>query len=165
MKFDSAINSGTGKVISRVNLTEGVAIISFEKAPAKIGFLSDLFDRVAKAGVNVDMISQTAPKGAHNTIAFTVADDMVGDILGIITELNAAEQSVLPMVSAGNVKISLWGKEMPHLVGVASDVFDRLAEIGVEVLLITTSDVDISIVVSSASADLAYETLKKAYEE
>lgn len=47
------------KVISKISLTENVAIVSFEKVPARIGFLSDLFDRVARAGINVDMISQT----------------------------------------------------------------------------------------------------------
>lgn len=162
MKFDG--QSGREKVISKVNITENVAIVSFEKAPAQIGFLSELFDRVAQAGINVDMISQTAPKGELNTIAFTVEDSRMGEILTIVRGMKANKQGVMPLISAGNVKISLWGKEMPHLVGVASDVFDRLAEIGVEVLLITTSDVDISIVVESSVADTAYEVLKKAYE-
>lgn len=164
MKFDSANGLSTGKVIDRVNVTENVAIVSFGKVPAKIGLLSSLFDRVARAGINVDMISQTAPKGEYNSISFTVSDDKVGDVLNLLTRMDEKERDLMPMISTGNVKISLWGKEMPNLVGVASDVFDRLAEIGVEVLLITTSDVDISIVVDPASADLAYETLKKAYE-
>ena len=150
-------------VISRVYFTENVAIISFEKAPAKIGFLSGLFDRVAEAGINVDMISQTAPKGAHNTIAFTVSDDVVTDVLSIVTTLQPEGSPVMPLVSAGNVKISLYGEEMPSKVGVAADVFHRLNEKGIDVLLITTSDVDISIVVSSANADAAYELLKAAY--
>lgn len=151
------------KVISKVYFTESVAIISFEKAPAKIGFLSGLFDRVSRAGINVDMISQTAPKGEYNTIAFTVSDEFVPDVLAIIAEMKGDEHAVMPMVSAGNVKISLYGEEMPSKVGVASDVFDHLNEIGVDVLLITTSDVDISIVVSSANADAAYEALRAAY--
>lgn len=147
------------KVISKVYFTENVAIVSFEKAPAKIGFLSDLFDRVAQAHINVDMISQTAPKGAYNTIAFTVSDGDVPAVLSIIAELNA----VRPLVSAGNVKISLYGEEMPSKVGVAADVFDRLNGKGIDLLLITTSDVDISVVVSSANADAAYKTLEESY--
>lgn len=151
------------KVISKVYFTENVAIISFEKAPSQIGFLADLFDRVTKAGINVDMISQTAPKGACNTISFTVSDDYVTDILGIITEINVGQNAVMPLITAGNVKISLYGEEMPSKVGVASDVFDRLNAKNIDILLITTSDVDISIVVSSANSDLAYQTLEQAY--
>ena len=150
-------------VIHQVNLTENVAIVSFEKAPVKISFVSALFDYVAKAGINVDMISQTTPKGDSNTISFTVSDDKVADMLALITSLNNDKRAVMPLISAGNVKIALYGPEMPNLVGVASDVFDRLNEVGVDVLLITTSDVDISIVVSRANAELAYQTLREAY--
>lgn len=150
-------------VINQVHLTENVAIISFEKVPARIGIVAELFDRVAQASINVDMISQTAPKGDYNTLSFTVSDDKVADILALITSLKNEERTLMPMISGGNVKIALYGVEMPHLVGVASDVFDRLNEKNIDILLITTSDVDISIVVSSADADLAYNTLKAAY--
>ena len=88
MKFDSANGLSTGKVIDRVNVTENVAIVSFGKVPAKIGLLSSLFDRVARAGINVDMISQTAPKGEYNSISFTVSDDKVGDVLNLLTRMD-----------------------------------------------------------------------------
>lgn len=150
-------------VIHKVYFTENVAIVSFEKAPAQIGFVAHLFDRVTEAGINVDMISQTAPKGDRNTLSFTVSDDRVADVLAIITGLKAEEPSVVPLISAGNVKICLYGEEMPSKVGVASGVFDLLNEQNIDVLLITTSDVDISIVVSAANADRAYDVLKAAY--
>ena len=94
------------KVISKISLTENVAIVSFEKVPARIGFLSDLFDRVARAGINVDMISQTAPKGEQNTLAFTVSDGDVPRILSTVTALKGGESGMMPLVSSGNIKIS-----------------------------------------------------------
>lgn len=145
--------------ISKVSFTENVAIISFENAPSRIGFLSGLFDRLAQAGINVDMISQTAPKGRSNTISFTVADEDVAPVLSLVGK----EEAVRPMVSAGNMKISLYGAEMTDRPGVAADVFDRLNAKGIDLLLITTSDVDISVVVSSANADMASRTLEEAY--
>ena len=90
------------KVIHEVYFTENVAVLSFEKAPATIHFLSELFTRVAKAGINVDMISQTAPKGSVNTLSFTVADEHVPGVLAVLNEMNAG---IRPMVSTGNVKI------------------------------------------------------------
>lgn len=150
-------------VISKMDFTENVAIVSFEKAPAKIAFLSKLFDMVADAGINVDMISQTAPKGEQNTIAFTVSDDMVTKVLTVVTALSPESGAVMPLISAGNVKISLYGEEMPSKVGVAADAFHRLGEQGIDILLITTSNVDISIVVRSADADAAYALLQSAY--
>jgi len=149
------------KSISRVSFTENVAIISFENAPSKIGFLSGLFDRLAQAGINVDMISQTAPKGRSNTISFTVADEDVAPVLSLVAGWK--EEAVRPLVSAGNMKISLYGAEMTDRPGVAADVFGRLNAKGIDLLLITTSDVDISVVVSSANADMACRTLEEAY--
>jgi len=151
------------KVISQVYFTENISVISFETAPANIGFLASLFDMVAKAGINVDMISQTAPKGLNNSISFTVIDTRVADILQIVRNLEGKYKTVKPLVSIGNVKISLYGEEMPSKVGVAADAFNRLNEKGIDIILITTSDVDISMVVQSSHADLAYETLKNAY--
>ncbi len=148
------------KVIHEVYFTENVAILSFEKAPATIGFLSELFNRVADAGINVDMISQTAPKGAVNAISFTVADEHVAGVLAVLNEMNVG---IRPMVSTGNVKIALYGEEMPSKVGVAAGAFAVLNEAGIDILLITTSEVDISIVVSSADSDAAYSALKKEY--
>lgn len=149
-------------VISKISMTENVAIVSFEKVPARIGFLAGLFQRVAQAGINVDMISQTAPKGERNTLAFTVSDEEVPKILSIIVELNGGEPGVMPLVSSGNVKISLYGEEMPSHVGVAAEVFTCLNQAGIDLLLITTSDVDISLVVSGPHADAALRTLEEA---
>lgn len=151
-------------VVTKVDLTENVAIVSFENAPAHIGFLAKLFDRVAKAGVNVDMISQTAPKGESNTISFTVSCDKLTEVLQVVNSLKAEEKDIVPLVSTGNVKLCLYGGKMPEVVGVASDAFLKLKEKNIDILLITTSDFDISIVVTAANADLAYDTLKKAYE-
>ena len=68
------------------------------------------------------------------------------------------------MVSTGNVKIALYGEEMPSKVGVAAEAFALLSEADIDILLITTSEVDISLVVRSAQSDRAYEILKKAYQ-
>lgn len=150
-------------VISNIYKKNNVAIISFEKSPARIDFLSELFNRVAGNQINVDMISQTTPKGEYNTISFSVEDDKVGLVLQIIKSLKERFSEIVPMVTIGNVKISLYGEEMPSKVGVAADVFKKLQPEGIDILLITTSDVDISIVVTDSNSEKAYKILENAY--
>lgn len=147
------------KWISQVEFTERVAIVSFDRVPSGIGFLSELFRQVAEDGVNVDMISQTAPSGSHNAISFTVDDDLVPQVLASVKKVKDRHPGLSPMVSPGNVKLCLFGESIPGKVGVAADAFDILCAAGVEVLLVTTSDMDISVVVSHAQADLAYRVL------
>ena len=106
------------------------------------------------------MISQTAPKGSVNTLSFTVADEHVPQVLAVLNEMNTG---IRPMVSTGNVKIALYGEEMPSKVGVAAGAFALLNKAGIDILLITTSEVDISIVVTSADSDAAFAILKREY--
>ena len=148
------------KIISKIYETEEVSMVSFEKTPAQIGFISELFRRIADAGINVDMISQTAPKGEKNNLSFTIAVEWVMEVTALAARMNSG---IKPLISSGNVKISLYGEAMPEYAGVAAGVFDLLNEAGIDILLITTSDVDISLVVSSANADRALAILKKAY--
>lgn len=150
-------------VIKNVVFTEKIAVVTIENAPANIQFLSAVFDTAAKAAVNVDMISQTAPKGDSNTLSFTVTDDRITDILQVVKSLESQFDGIKTLVSIGNVKLCLQGDEMPDEIGVAADAFRRLAKEKIEIILITTSDVDISLVVHSADADKAYAILKEAY--
>ena len=61
-------------------------------------------------------------------------------------------------------KLNLFGEEMVTSCGVAARALNSLAMAGIEVLLITTSDLDISLLVHAENEDAAYEALKKAYE-
>ena len=58
----------------------------------------------------------------------------------------------------------LFGEDMVASCGVAARALNALAMAGIEVLLITTSDLDISLLVHAENEDAAYEALKKAYE-
>ena len=69
-----------------------------------------------------------------------------------------------PLISVGYSKLNLFGEEMVTSCGVAARALNALAMAGIEVLLITTSDLDISLLVRSENEDAAYEALKKAYE-
>jgi len=69
-----------------------------------------------------------------------------------------------PLISVGYSKLNLFGEEMVTSCGVASRALNALATEGIEVLLITTSDLDISLLVRAENEDAAYDALKKAYE-
>mgnify|MGYP001783124615 FL=1 len=69
-----------------------------------------------------------------------------------------------PLISVGYSKLNLFGEEMVTSCGVAARALNALAMAGIEVLLITTSDLDISLLVHAENEDAAYEALKKAYE-
>ncbi len=149
--------------ITKITPTEGVTLITLEAVPSNIGFLSDVFGAVSNEEINVDMISQTAPTGNTVTVSFTVSDDDMTKVLYLIKKVSAKYPNIRSLVSSSNVKLSLFGEALPEHFGVAAHAFKALSKNGVDILLITTSDVDISILIPQASYDFALVALKEAF--
>ena len=162
------------RVITSMSVTPDVALVTLSKAPAGSAFVSRLFQaltelgvnvdtRVAKAGINVDMISQTALTGPYVALNFTASGDDIGKIMEIAARIREKHPTVKLLVSSNNVKISLYGEKMPEHAGIASGVFDVISHCEADILLITTSSVDISILVDGALADECTAALKEKY--
>ncbi len=149
--------------ITKITPTEGVTLITLEAAPSSIGFLSDVFGAVSEREINVDMISQTAPTGTTVTVSFTVSDNDMTKVLALIKGMSERYPNVRSLVSSSNVKLSLFGEALPEHFGVAAQAFAALNSAQTDILLITTSDVDISILIPQASYDFALSALKKAF--
>lgn len=149
--------------ITKITPTEGVTLITLEAVPSSIGFLSDIFGAVSKAEINVDMISQTAPTRDTVTVSFTVSDSDMTKVLSLIKNMSQKYPNVKSLVSSSNVKLSLFGESLPEHFGVAAHAFQALDAARVDILLITTSDVDISILIPQSSYDFALSALKGTF--
>lgn len=152
------------KTITAITTTEDVALVTLSKVPAKVDFISRIFDALNEEGVIVDMISQTALTGEYVSISFTANGDDIGKIMELSQRISQKNPSIRPLVSNGNVKVSLYGEEMPNRYGVAAEVFRVLRECETDILMITTSATDISLLLDSASSEQCIDALKKAYD-
>lgn len=149
--------------VSKLSLTEDVTMITFNKAPANLDFAAEIFELFAKEEINVDMISQIATTRSETALSFTVPGDSLGKVLEIIARFQSQHPSVKPLVSSENCKISLFGAEMPNLYGVAARALRALADAGEDVLMITTSEVDISVLIPNSGLGAALDSLKQAF--
>lgn len=149
--------------ITEITATEDVALITLRNSPSDMQFITHVFSEIAQKEINVDMISQTAPLGGKISLSFTVSDDSLGDILGIFAKLRAENPEINSVISGGNCKISLSGESMRSIPGVAAQVFDVMAELNVDIRIITTSEIDISILVSKADFPPVSEAFEKAF--
>jgi aspartokinase len=149
------------EAVSKISLTEHVALITLRNSPSDMKFISRVFLKIADKGINVDMISQTAPHGDLTDISFTVSDDSLGDVLAVLAGLRAEYPSIKTDVSGNNCKISLSGEKMMYLPGVAAKVFEVTANMGLDVRIITTSEIDISLLIPYAE----YQSFSHAFED
>lgn len=131
--------------IHHIRITEGVTLVTLSNYPAETGELSALFSLLAEAHINVDMISQTAPRGDTISLCFSVSDGDLTPLLGAVARLRRSHPRVGLEVSSGNVKIAFCGDGLRSQSGAADRIFALLAEVHIQVRLITTSEVEISV--------------------
>lgn len=152
------------KGISRIEICENVALVSFKKIPHNLVFLADIFGRFSRAGIVIDMISQTSPLGGNVSISFTCLDRDMVKVFEIARDLNAKYPQVHPMVSSGNCKLTLSGEEMRSAHGVFAGVLACLADAPVDLLQVTTSETEISLLLPAADLEDAKRSIEREFE-
>ncbi len=151
--------------IEILTVNEDVTLISLSDSPADIKLISKIFEMISQAGIDVDMISQTPPNGAHSSLSFTVGDDDFGRILEIAAALRQLNPELKLNVSSGNCKISLFGESMRGKPGVAAKVFAAASSANTDIRMITTSETDISLLVVKADLENTVAAIKRIFVE
>jgi len=146
--------------VTQITVTEDVALITFSKVPNDLKTLAHIFQVVSDAGVNIDMVSQTTPQGQFVSFSFTVCSGDTVKVLSLVNSLKNHADGIKPMVSTGNCKIQLYGEEMPRLQGVFAQVVAAVAKTEAELNLVTTSEVDVSLLLAPAHMEDAIAALE-----
>jgi len=152
-------------IISGVAHDRSQAKITVVGVPDKVGEASRLFGLIAEAGINIDMIVQnvSAIATGRTDISFTLPGSDGEKALDL---LRAAQETIgFEEVRYDDRigKVSLIGAGMRSHPGVTAKFFSSLAEAGVNIQMITTSEIRISVVVDSGDVDTAVNTTHKSF--
>ena len=147
--------------VSKISSEQDILLTTFPGAQYSAQSLAEHLNVFAKAGIVVDMICQSAPRGDSVDFSFTTSYD---NFAAVMKAIPAAAKANPPLISGGYSKINLFGEEMVTSCGVAARALATLAEAGVEIALITTSDLDISLLVRQQDEDAALNALTAAFE-
>lgn len=142
--------------VSKLTLTEDVSVITFNKLSAEPSNVAKILNQFSEEGINIDMISQTV-------LSLTVFSEDLMKALSLCTQLKDSVSDLRPLVSSGNCKLQLYGEEMRSMHGVAAKAIDVIASAGEEIYLITTSEVDISVLLPRDRVHEAVSALEKAF--
>ena len=134
--------------ISSITYCRNIALITLRNVPFESGVIGEIFTAISDNGINVDMISQTAPQGGTIRLSFTISDQSLADALAVLATLRQENPAISPEILPGNSKLAFYDENMVHTPGVAAKVFSLLSEAGIQIMLVTTSEVDISILLS-----------------
>jgi len=150
-------------IISGIAHDTSEAEVTILGVPDRPGIAARVVRALADAGVNVDMIVQNVSAEGHTDMSFTVPKAEVGvaeRVLGpIVAEIEARGLATDSEIA----KISLVGAGMRTHPGVAADMFDALAEAGVNIGIISTSPIRISCVVPAADVERAVRAVHERF--
>ncbi|MEA5617383.1 aspartate kinase [Cronbergia sp. UHCC 0137] len=166
----SLVNLELARAVDMVEFDISQARVSLLRVPDKPGVAGRLFGEISRQNVDVDLIIQSIHEGNTNDIAYTVATPILkraeAVTLAIAPSLrnqpNSDEAEVI--VEQNTAKVSIAGAGMIGRPGVAAKMFATLAEAGVNIQMISTSEVKVSCVIDVVDCDRAITALCTAFE-
>jgi aspartate kinase len=152
------------RVVSGIAYAKDEAKITLLRVADKPGVAAKVFGPLAEANINVDMIVQNvSDDGRHTDMTFTVP---AADYERAAQVLSKAKEQIGYYDLRGAtdiVKVSVIGVGMRSHAGVAAQMFQALAEKGINIEAISTSEIKISVLIDAAYAELAVRTLHSLY--
>jgi len=148
-------------VVSGVALDKNQARVTLRGVKDKPGIAAEIFKALAEKGINVDMIIQNVGHDGTTNLGFTVPQNELENAKTVMEELNPAE---FLEYDSNIAKVSIVGVGMKSHSGVASTAFTALANENINIEMISTSEIKISMVIDEKYSELAVRTLHSAYE-
>ena len=150
-------------VISGIALDKNQARITIRNVEDRPGVAAEIFSALASKEINVDMIVQNIGRNGETNLGFTVPQNELQTAYAVMKEVNPNPNSIIES-DADIVKVSLVGVGMKSHSGIASKAFKTLADEGINIQMISTSEIKISMIVEAKYGELAVRALHKAYD-
>ncbi len=141
-----------------------VAKITVAGVPDRPGIAASIFDPLAKAGVSVDTIVQNASVENITDLTFTVTTSDLSQAMKVVEPI-ASSIGARECVSDSSLgKVSIVGTGMQNTPGFAARMFNTLSEKGINIQLITTSEIRITCIIDETKVEDAVRTLHRAFQ-
>jgi len=151
-------------LVSGITYNRNEARISIYGVPDVPGVAAKVFGPIGDAGIIVDMIIQTARPDGKADLTFTVPRTDFKQAMGIVKKI--AEELKAERVEGDDTiaKVSIIGAGMRTHSGVATKMFETLAKHGINIMMISTSEIKISCVIDEKFTELAVRALHEAFQ-
>lgn len=149
--------------ISGIAKETNVARIAVCGVKDKPGIAFKLFRILAKAKINVDIILQSIDRNGANDISFTVAESDFKKALELVRENKDVIGYDEVMGETNVAKVSIVGAGMLSSSGIASTMFEALSDAGINIQMISTSEIKVSVLIDEYNADQAVQVIHNKF--
>jgi len=150
-------------MVSGIAYSRDEAKITLRHVPDRPGVAAAIFGPLSEAQVNVDMIVQNVSADGTTDMTFTVSRTDLPRTQAVLAEHRAAIGSDTVLTDPDVAKISVVGVGMRSHAGVANIMFSTLAGKGINIQVISTSEIKVSVLIGAEYTELAVRALHTAY--
>ncbi len=150
-------------LISGVAKDENVSRISIIGVPDRPGFAFRLFSKLAAKNINVDIILQSVGRNGTKDISFTISSDNLKEAMEILQSYVESTGANYLDYNDNIAKVSVVGAGMESHPGIASDMFEALFEANINIHMISTSEIKISVLIDREDADKAVSAIHNKF--
>jgi aspartokinase len=147
-----------------LNSVENVVLVTLNNVPNTSDALAEIFEAIGEKQINIDMICQTAPYKYKINLSFTIDQNDLDKTWLVMKKLKQNISELVTEINAGNSKITIYSERLKTESGIAARLFHCFRQHDWQVKLITTSDVEISILVDDDQEEAILEKLKAEFE-
>ncbi len=171
----SSLNPAPGTIVREVlNMNEGmlikgtakdmnVAAVTIYDVPDVPGVSFKVFSLVGQKKINVDIILQSSGRDGNKDIIFTVPQNEVETVKKLLEENLASFGGRAVNIDTDVAKVSIVGAGMQSHTGIASRMFEALFEANINILMVSTSEIKISVLIKAEDADRAVVAVHNAF--
>jgi aspartate kinase len=151
------------QVVSGIAYSRDEAKITVQKVPDRPGVAAAIFGPLAENAINVDMIVQNVSEDGQADLTFTVARADLDRAMSVLEQRRDLLGFAALKPDSNVVKISVIGVGMRSHAGVAQQMFKTLSEKGINIQVISTSEIKVSVLIATEYTELALRALHTAY--
>ena len=151
------------RVVSGIAYSRDEAKITVQRVADRPGVAAAIFGPLADHAINVDMIVQNISEDGHTDLTFTVARSDLDRAVAVLEECRGTLGFYALKPDSNVVKVSVIGVGMRSHAGVAKQMFQTLAEKGINIQVISTSEIKVSVLIAAEYTELALRALHTAY--
>jgi aspartate kinase len=151
------------RVVSGIAYSRDEAKITVQRVADRPGVAAAIFGPLADNAINVDMIVQNISEDGHTDLTFTVARSDLDRAVAVLEECRGTLGFYDLKPDSNVVKISVIGVGMRSHAGVAKQMFKTLADKGINIQVISTSEIKVSVLIAAEYTELALRALHTAY--
>jgi aspartate kinase len=151
-------------IVRGIAFEDQVTRVTVQGLPNELHTLSTIFTTLANHGINVDIIIQSTTNADTTSISFSIRTEDLEETLNVLQSHKEKLQYTTIEHESGLAKVSIVGSGMISNPGVAAEMFKVLADNGIQVKMVSTSEIKVSTVVEQNQMVAAVEALHEAFK-